>query len=468
MTRVDVPAAPTGVTVMPLSSSSISISWNPVSGASAYSVYRAPSLNGPYNFLNNTTDPFYTDMGLSPSTTYHYEVCAWNSAGEGSRSYTSATTLAGEPAFIPVTNITGGFNTTVVAGQPLSLSGTVEPANATNKTIVWSVWSGTGAYLSGNNLITSAAGTVTVRATIAGGSTWGDYTQDFYIDVAPPAPVAPGWVSATVLSSSSISVSWDQVSGADLYYIYRAASPDGDYDLIGRSSTSSYTDEYLLPSTMYYYKVSALNSEGESDRSSYTSVATLAAQPTVPAAPTGVTATTQSSSSIFVSWDHVSGASGYYVYRSTSFSSGYVRISSLVSGTSYPDTGLSPGTYYYKVSAWNGAEESSQSSSYGYATISAATTTAQVTITVGFNGAITITSDAVNNVIYKSGSPDSITFTATGYTDIGWYVDGGSKQTGSSLTKNATDLHTGTHSVTFTGYKDGAPWSKAIPFTVLD
>jgi len=86
--------------------------------------------------------------------------------------------------FIAVTGITG-ISTTASVGS-LTLSGTVSPYNATNKTIVWSVKSPgtTGAKISGATLITTAAGTVTVTGTIANGKTVGTpFTQDFTITV---------------------------------------------------------------------------------------------------------------------------------------------------------------------------------------------------------------------------------------------------------------------------------------------
>ncbi|MCL2151387.1 MAG: Ig-like domain-containing protein [Oscillospiraceae bacterium] len=88
--------------------------------------------------------------------------------------------------FIPVTNIIG-VSSSMKAGTPLTLVGAVYPANATNKDIKWSIQNAgtTGATLTGNTLSATSAGTVTVKATIAKGSTAStDYTQDFNITVA--------------------------------------------------------------------------------------------------------------------------------------------------------------------------------------------------------------------------------------------------------------------------------------------
>ena len=93
--------------------------------------------------------------------------------------------------FVPVTDITN-VPDTVVVGTDLPLTGTVDPIDATNYDIVWSVVSdnGTGATISASGVlsVTSAGtGTVTIRATILNGLTpSSDYTQDFILDVFAP------------------------------------------------------------------------------------------------------------------------------------------------------------------------------------------------------------------------------------------------------------------------------------------
>ena len=87
-------------------------------------------------------------------------------------------------AIVPVTGISGVPSGALV-NTPITLTGIVAPDNATNKTIVWTVKSGTGATISGNTLSTTSAGTVTVTATIAKGKdATTDYTQDFSIVIA--------------------------------------------------------------------------------------------------------------------------------------------------------------------------------------------------------------------------------------------------------------------------------------------
>jgi len=66
------------------------------------------------------------------------------------------------------------------------------------------------------------------------------------------------------------------------------------------------------------------------------------------------------STSIKITWDSVTGATGYRVYRSETETGPYTQIGAdITTGTEYTDTGLTTGnTYYYKLSAFDGNGES--------------------------------------------------------------------------------------------------------------
>ena len=132
------------------------------------------------------------------------------------------------PQFYPVTDISG-IPTTATADTPLALAGTVAPANATNKTIVWSVASAgtTGATVSGSTLNTTAAGTVTVKATIANGTAPGvAYEKTFSITVSLAPPLPP---PALKFSQANYTINYRGSSGgytAGMAYLLDI-SPDG-------------------------------------------------------------------------------------------------------------------------------------------------------------------------------------------------------------------------------------------------
>lgn len=106
----------------------------------------------------------------------------------------------GSDNIVAVTSITGVSTSALTAGLVRTLNGTVNPSNATNKTIIWSIEDAgtTGASVSANRLTATAAGTVVVRATIVNGSAAGtNYTQDFNITVNYNAVTSISRVSTT-------------------------------------------------------------------------------------------------------------------------------------------------------------------------------------------------------------------------------------------------------------------------------
>ncbi|MFF3401178.1 chitinase [Streptomyces sp. NPDC002659] len=87
---VQTPAAPTGLTAGSPGSTSVPLSWSPVSGATGYNVYRGGTK------VLSVSGTSATVTGLAPSTSYNFQVTATNSAGESPKSAAvSATTTSG-------------------------------------------------------------------------------------------------------------------------------------------------------------------------------------------------------------------------------------------------------------------------------------------------------------------------------------------------------------------------------------
>jgi hypothetical protein len=93
----------------------------------------------------------------------------------------------------------------------------------------------------------------------------------------------------------------------------------------------------------------------------YFATSSLVAPASILNAPTGLTATLSSNTQIDLSWDSVSGADSYELYRDTSIN--FTNTTTIASaGTSYEDTGLTPGTqYHYKVATVNSVGTSTPS-----------------------------------------------------------------------------------------------------------
>ena len=88
----------------------------------------------------------------------------------------------------------------------------------------------------------------------------------FVKDITPPAnvPAAPKNLVSGKIGSSSIAMSWSEVEGADIYYIYRQKSGDTAFAKAGTSTLNQFTDINAAQETTYNYYVAAVNGKGES------------------------------------------------------------------------------------------------------------------------------------------------------------------------------------------------------------
>jgi fibronectin type 3 domain-containing protein len=157
-------------------------------------------------------------------------------------------------------------------------------------------------------------------------------------------------LTASSNSYNSIKLSWQEISGAAGYEVWRATSSTGTYTKITTTSNNSYIDTSLNTGTTYYYKVRAYKADTSTQYSGYSSV--VSAKPIL-ATPTSVKAASSSYNSIKTSWAAVSGASGYEVYRATLSTGTYSLVGTTTTSTSFTNSSLTTNTtYFYKVRAY--------------------------------------------------------------------------------------------------------------------
>jgi len=216
-------------------------------------------------------------------------------------------------------------------------------------------------------------------------------------------PSAPTGLTATASSSSAISLSWAAVTPPAnctiiSYSVYRSTTsgftPSSSNLVASGVTGTTYSNTGLVASTTYYYVVEALDGDGTSAASAQASATTQSGGvscTTVPAAPTGLTATASSSSAIALSWAAVSPPANctitsYSVYSSTTngFTPSSSNLIASVTGTTYTNTGLTASTtYYYKVEALDTDGTSAASAQASATTQASGSGTSIVSINAG-------------------------------------------------------------------------------------
>lgn len=182
----------------------------------------------------------------------------------------------------------------------------------------------------------------------------------------PPPPSTPTALAATNISASGFTAKWNSSSGANGYRLDVStnnafASFLSGFQNLDVGNLTAYGVTGLSAGSVYYYRVSAYNSNGTSSNSSTITVATL------PDVPIANAATGISAHGFTANWSSVLGATGYRLDVSTN-----IVFSSYVSGYQNIDTGnvlawnvtnlAASKTYYYRLRAYNGSGASSNSS----------------------------------------------------------------------------------------------------------
>ena len=343
------PAAPT-VTMTYSDSGKPKLTWNAVSGATSYRVFRSESRGTGYSLLGTTTATSYTNTGAAVGKTYYYRVKAVNSVGTSG--YSNIVSGKAKTAAPAAPSVTAGNSST---GKPQltwkAVSGAVkyEVYRSTRQNSGYSLLGTT----TSTSYVNTGASTGTtyyyrVKAVNRNGMASG-YSNIVSGKAKAAAPAAPS-VTAGNSSTGKPRLTWKAVSGAVSYRIYRSESRGTGYSLLGTTSSTSYVNTGAAVGKTYYYRVKAVNRDGMA--SGYSNIVSGKATLPAPVLNIGLSV---SSGKPMLAWDAVPGATSYRIYRSTSRGTGYSLLATTTS-TSYVNTSAAKGTtYYYRVKACNAA-----------------------------------------------------------------------------------------------------------------
>jgi len=196
-----------------------------------------------------------------------------------------------------------------------------------------------------------------VRAEDASG-TLGPYSSVATIATPVPIPTVPRNLTAAADRQGPIDLSWTASAspiGIADYFVQRCLGAGcTNFVQVATATGTTYADAGVLSSTTYSYRLQAVDTAGNLSGFSNTAVGTTVGnQP--PTAPSNLTATAEGANQINLSWTASTssiGLANYVVERCQGAGCTSFAQIATPTGTTYSDTGLTPGTSYsYEVEA---------------------------------------------------------------------------------------------------------------------
>jgi photosystem II stability/assembly factor-like uncharacterized protein/phosphodiesterase/alkaline phosphatase D-like protein len=360
------PAPPVVNEASSITGNTFIISWNSVSTATAYKV----DVSTVSNFSSYLTG--YEDLNVTATSlminvptegvNYFCRVRAVSAAGFSSNSNTVSTLLKPAP---PVVNAASSVTAEGFTASWLAAAGAtgyyldVSSNNFSSYITPYDNFLLAGTSISISGLLAGTNYQFRVRSYNATGSSLNSMTS--IVVTVPPPPVT---VQSTSFTTTSFTTNWQASAGATGYlldvstdFAFGAGSFVSGYEALPVTGTSGDVAN-LVPGTIYYYRVRAVNGSGMSLNSNVTS------STNVPPPPSGINSGSITTTGFAVSWLSAPGALGYMLDLSTnnfaSFVNAYNNLS--VTGTSINLVSLSPGTtYQLRLRATNTSGTSSHS-----------------------------------------------------------------------------------------------------------
>lgn len=341
-------------------STSATIEWEAVAGASGYRIRTCDAATQQYTTKGTTTKTSYKVTGLGPRETAQIIVEAYVTINGSTKKYGAASELYTIVSGLEqVTEVDlGNLKTDEISltwDSQEEISGYEVNCYDEDAQLISTEVVKEASYTK-NNLEAGKEYQFEVRSyleTEDGMKIYGAFS-DMYSHKTLPKKVTG--VKAGNVEDTSVKLTWSKVTGADGYFVYLYDSKKKKSTLLDTVDTNACEIKNLSPKTTYSYKVAAYV-EGENDTYNGTlsgacKVVTKEAKQIKPVKVSGMKVTKAGTTSATISWNAQDKVSGYrvYLYDKKTKKSTFVKATSK---NSYTMKGLKPATQYYvKVKAY--------------------------------------------------------------------------------------------------------------------
>jgi chitodextrinase len=362
-------AVPSNLFASNITTSSASMNWGAVSGASSYNV-RLKRTSATSWSTGSTTGTTINATSLAASTEYEFQVqtvCSGTSSAFSESLIFTTSSTCGTPTDLSASSIT----TTGATLNWAAITG-AESYNIQYRATGTSTWTNTTSTTNSRSisgLVASTQYEFQVQAVCSGVN--GDFSASAIFTTATSCGTASG-LSASSITTTGATLNWTAVSGAGSYNIRHRATGTTTWTNT-TSTTNSRSISGLAASTQYEFQVQAVCSGVNGDFSASATFTTAASC----AVPSNLSASNITASSASLNWGAVSGASSYNVRlkqtSATSWGTGSTT------GTTINATGLAASTQYeFQVQTVCSGTSSDYSASVIFTTASA-----DINVTVG-------------------------------------------------------------------------------------
>jgi len=262
------------------------LSWNTVSGATAYEVIIATDIAFNSVVASETTSSnSYSYSGLLNYTNYYWKVRAKNGANLGTYStiFTFQTLLSAPVITNPLNNavgvaVSGNFAWTAVTGA--TFYSIQVSTDAGFGSFVYNAANVSATNFAYSGLANNTTYYVRVKANNSDGS--GNWSlSQFKTVVATPTNISP--INNAFSQPLNGTLQWSSVTGATAYEVEMSTNSAFTNIILSNMNVAGNSFSYsgLNNATQYYWRVRAKNSEGTSANSNYTSFTTLIGKATL-------------------------------------------------------------------------------------------------------------------------------------------------------------------------------------------
>ncbi|MES2141166.1 MAG: fibronectin type III domain-containing protein [Bacteroidota bacterium] len=424
------PAAPNALEETNITCTSMNCNWTAVSGAITYFLDIAPdpaflSFFPGYNNLNVGNVTTY-NAGSLPGSVRYYRVRAASGCASGGNS----NFIVADPSILNAPNATAAssITCTFLNANWQAVAGVIAyEIDVSTDPAFGSFIAGFNALNVGNVLTKNVTG-LTINTTyyyrVRGLNACVMSLNSNTITASTFPPAAPVANGATNLTCAGMNANWAAASGAINYLLDVSMDPAfgsffGSYNALNVGNTTTYNITGLVASTIYYYRLRAVNG---CSAGGYSNIITAATTP--PAQPTANAVTSFTCTSFLASWAAVGGATSYALDVSNdpafgTFIAGYNNLN-VGNVLNRNVTGLAANvTYYYRVRTVNNCGTSTSSNSIAY-TITAPTVPSPGTTGISctsFGTCWSLSAGATNYFIDVSTNASFSTFVA-GYNNL--------------------------------------------------